>query len=79
MYFAYTYVVSFILLVMVCLDDSVLPYLPFTYQRQQIRHQLDGVSERIYIPNGFLFGTQTHTLAYVRYIIIIIFTYVYYA
>ena len=46
-------------------DDMVLPFLPFINQRQKLKHNLDGVSERIYIPNGFLFGTEIHTVAYV--------------
>ena len=48
-----------------CLDDSVLPFLPFLTQRQQIGYYHDGISERIYIPNGFPFGLKTHTIAYV--------------
>ena len=51
----------------VCLDDSILPFLPFLNGRQQIGHYLSGVSEWIYIPNGFPFGLQTHTVAYVSY------------
>ena len=46
-------------------DDAALPFLPFSSNRQQLEHYLDGVSDRIYISNGFPFGQQTHTIAYV--------------
>lgn len=50
---------------MLCLDDSVLSFLPFVNERQQVKHELDEVSDKIYIPNGLPFGTQIHTVAYV--------------
>ena len=46
------------------LDDSLLPFLRFSNRRQQIEHDY-GISEQIYIPNGFPFGLKTHTIAYV--------------
>lgn len=52
---------------MLCLDDSVLSFLPFVNERRQVKHELDEVSDKIYIPNGLPFGTQTHTVAYVSY------------
>ena len=45
--------------------DTALPFLPFSSKRQQLGYYLDGVSDIIYIPNGFPFGLQTHTKAYV--------------
>ena len=46
-------------------DDTSLPFLLLSNQKQQLRRYLDGVSDAIYIPNGFPFGFQTHTVAYV--------------
>ena len=46
-------------------DDTALPFLTFSNQKQQLRRYLDGVSDVIYIPIGFPFGLQTHTSAYV--------------
>ena len=48
-----------------CVDDTALPFLPFSNQKQQLKRYLDGVSDAIYIPIGFPFGFQTHTAAYV--------------
>ena len=45
--------------------DAALPFLPFSSNRQHLDYYLDGVSDRIYISNGFPFGVQTHTIAYV--------------
>ena len=45
--------------------DAALPFLPFSSNRQHLDYYLDGVSDRIYISNGFPFGPQTHTIAYV--------------
>jgi len=45
--------------------DNALPFFPFSNKRQQLDYYLDGVSEAIYISNGFPFGLQTHTMAYV--------------
>ena len=50
---------------MLYVDDTVLPFLPFSNQKQQLRRYLDGVSDAIYIPIGFPFGLQTHTVAFV--------------
>ena len=47
------------------IGDIVLPFLLFSNQKQQLKRYLDGVSDAIYIPNGFPFGLQTHTVAYV--------------
>ncbi|XP_065884099.1 mucin-like protein isoform X2 [Dysidea avara] len=46
-------------------SSAVLPFLSFADGKKQLRRYLDGVSDTIYIPNGFPFGLQTHTLAYV--------------
>ena len=48
-------------------DDRVLPFLQFNNRKVKLRRRLDGVSNTIYIPNGFPFGLQTHTRAYVSY------------
>ena len=51
---------------MICyIDDTALPFLQFSNQKQQLQRYLDGVSDAIYIPNGFPFGFQAHTVAYV--------------
>ena len=44
---------------------TALPFLPFSYEKQQLQRHIDGVSDAIYIPNGLPFGIQTHTVAYV--------------
>ena len=45
--------------------DQALPFLPFSSNKQQLEHYVDGVSDKIYISNGFPFGQQMHTVAYV--------------
>ena len=52
-------------------DVMALPFLPFSNQKQQLQRYLDGVSDAIYIPNGFPFGFQAHTVAYVSCLIIL--------
>ena len=47
------------------LDDTGLPFLSFSNEKQQLRRYLDGVSNTIYIPIGFPIGFETHTGAYV--------------
>ena len=46
-------------------DDTALPFISLSSQKQQLRRDLDGVSDAIYIPIGFPFGLQTHTVAFV--------------
>ena len=46
-------------------DDTVLPFYTFSNKKQQLKRRLDGVSNALYIPNGFPFGFQTHAVAYV--------------
>ena len=47
------------------LENIPLPFLSFSNKSRQLQRHLDGVSDAIYIPTGFPFGLQTHTIVYV--------------
>ena len=50
---------------MLYVDDTALEFITLSNKKQQLRRDLDGVSDAIYIPIGFPFGLQTHTVAFV--------------
>ena len=54
---------------------GVLEFLRFTHPRY-LGNYLDGVSDQIYIPSGFPFGLQRHTVAYVSCVVFLFSSYV---